>query len=389
MAQTWPVSRTRIAALKAVDVAGRIVFAPFRALRRAGNPAPAIERILVIEPWNIGDVVLVTPFLSALRVRFPGARISLLARPYARQLLANTGLLDEVIDAELPWTAPKHKYRFDAAARRHMRDLVTTLRERKFDLTVDARMDVRSNLLAAITLAPRRIGYDIGGGGWLLTDALPSDREETHKHADWNDLLALLPVTGRPTKRAIARPLLVVTRDEKEEAERLLTREVGTERPTIGYHPGGSHPGKRWPGDQFRELSRRLHDSVGGRHVVMLGPDDEAPGAWPERTLVVRPGLRELLAIIASCDLLVCNDSGPMHIADALMVPLVAIFEVGNPKWYGPTGPRSVVVAGEHAGIGLSAAPLQRLPTNPVSVSRVYDAVMTLLGLRDRVATRT
>ena len=379
MAQTWPVSRTRIAALKAVDVAGRIVFAPFRALRRAGNSAPAIERILVIEPWNIGDVVLVTPFLAALRDRFPTARISLLARPYARQLLANTGLVDEVIDAELPWTAPKHKYRFDAAARRHMRDLIATLRERKFDLTIDARMDVRSNLLAAITLAPRRIGYDIGGGGWLLTDALPSKRDDTHKHADWDDLLRLLPGEGRVAKRRPTRPLLVVTRDEKEDAERLLTRELGSGSPTIGYHPGGSHPGKRWPADHFRELSHVLRNEFDGRHVVMLGPDDEDPGGWPGSALVVRPGLRELMAIISCCNVFICNDSGPMHISDALMIPLVAIFEIGNPKWFGPTSPTSVVVAGQLAGLGLSAAPWVAPPSNPVTVTCVADAVRDTL----------
>ena len=375
MAQTWPVSRTRIAVLKAVDVAGRIAFAPFRAFRRATNRARPIERILVIEPWNIGDVILVTPFLSALRGSFPGSRISLLARPYARQLLANTGLIDEVIDAELPWTAPNHKYRFDASARRHMRDLIATLRDRKFDLTIDARMDVRSNLLAAVTLAPRRIGYDIGGGGWLLTEALPSNRDDTHKHADWEDLLQLLPGEGRIPGRSPTRSLLVVTRDEKDDAERLLTGELGNARPTIGYHPGGSHPGKRWPGGHFQELSRTLHNEFGGRHVVMLGPGDGDPGGWPEATLVVRPDLRELMAIISCCDVLICNDSGPMHIADALHVPLVAIFEVGNPKWFGPTSPTSVVVAGQLAGLGLSAAPLHSPPSNPVTVTCVADAV--------------
>ncbi|MFL5482599.1 MAG: glycosyltransferase family 9 protein [Gemmatimonadaceae bacterium] len=375
MALTWPVSRTRIAVLNAVDLAGRTLFAPFRALRQATNPPRAIERILIIEPWYIGDVVLVTPFLSALRDRFPGASISLLARPFARELLANTGLVDEVIDAELPWTAPSHKYRFGATARRHMRDLIATLRDRKFDLTIDARMDLRSNLLAAITLAPRRIGYDIGGGGWLLTAALPSNRDDTHKHADWDDLLRLLPSEGRTLKRSPTRSLLVVTRDEKNDAERLLTRELGAGRPTIGYHPGGSHSGKRWPGDHFRELSRVLRNEVSGRHVVMLGPEDQDPGGWPESTLVVRPGLRELMAIISCCDVFICNDSGPMHIADALSVPLVAIFEMGNPKWFGPTSPSSAVVAGELAGLARSPAPVDTPPSNPVTVTCVADAV--------------
>jgi ADP-heptose:LPS heptosyltransferase len=68
-----------------------------------------------------------------------------------------------------------------------------------------------------------------------------------------------------------------------------------------------------------------------------------------------------------------------MHIADALSVPVVAIFEMGNPQWFGPSGPRSRVVRGELAGIGLSAAPLDRPPRNPVPVSRVADAVKDVL----------
>jgi ADP-heptose:LPS heptosyltransferase len=87
------------------------------------------------------------------------------------------------------------------------------------------------------------------------------------------------------------------------------------------------------------------------------------------------------MAQISCCDVLICNDSGPMHIADALGVPVVAIFEVGNPQWFGPSGARSRVVRGESAGTGLSAAPLDEPPRNPVAVSRVMDAVTEALRL--------
>ena len=83
---------------------------------------------------------------------------------------------------------------------------------------------------------------------------------------------------------------------------------------------------------------------------------------------------------MTQCDVIVCNDSGPMHIADALGVPVVAIFEVGNPKWFGPSGTRATVVAGELAGTGMSAAPLDRPPANPVPVGRVASAVREALS---------
>src|SRR6267378_5914463 len=146
----------------------------------------------------------------------------------------------------------------------------------------------------------------------------------------------------------------------------------------VGYHPGGSHPGKRWPRERFQELISELGASLGGSHVVFLGPEERDASAWAG-AVVSRPSLRQLMAQIACCDVLVCNDSGPMHIADALGVPVVAIFEVGNPQWYGPSGPRAIVIAGELAGRGISAAPLHNPVRNAVAVARVSAAVRAIL----------
>src|SRR5205814_965443 len=149
--------------------------------------------------------------------------------------------------------------------------------------------------------------------------------------------------------------------------------------PIIGYHPGGSHPAKRWPLSRFEQLVHDLDGRIAGTHVIFLGPDDEKPERLPLGTVIRRTSLREVMAEIACCDVLVCNDSGPMHIADALGVPVVAIFEIGNPQWYGPSGQRATVIAGELAGKGISAAPLDRPPPNPVSVERVAAAVRQAL----------
>ena len=379
MAQTWPASRTRRALLGLVDGLGRTIFAPFRVIRRrerVGSP----ERILVIEPWNIGDVVLAIPLLTALRSRWPKAHIALLAKPYARELLEGSGLVDEVIVGDLPWTAQKNKYRVGRTKLRDLRALVSRLRREKFDVTIDSRMDIRSNLLAAATGAPRRIGYDVGGGGWLLTKSLPGDRDETHKVDDWLALLSLVDDAKEQSRAAGRFPRLVVKSEERSRSAAMLNAVAGNRGPTIAYHPGGSHPGKRWPVERFKSLMREQMKSLGGRHIVFLGPSDEDDAGWPKGVTVLRPSLRELMGLLSCCDVLVCNDSGPMHIADALGVPVVAVFEVGNPKWFGPSGPRATVVAGELAGIGVSAAPLDHPPPNPVAVTRVVDAVRRTLA---------
>jgi lipopolysaccharide heptosyltransferase II len=365
--------------LRAADFVGRLIARTFGLSVR--KPVPQfVERILLIEPWNIGDVVLATPILRELRRRYPKARISILARPHARELLEGSGLVDDVIDFDLPWTAQTNKYRFTAAKIREMRALIRTLRARNFDLTLDSRMDIRSNFLAAMSRAPYRLGYDIGGGDWLLTHTLPSDRDKTHKIDDWLALLGLLPDVGAPIPDE-RRPALSVTGVERQRARERLRERGARGRPVIGYHPGGSHPGKRWPRSKFEKLIRELGASVGGTQVVFLGPDETSDG-WTPDAIVFRESLRELMALISCCDVLVCNDSGPMHVADALGVPVVAIFEIGNPQWFGPSGPRARVLRGELAGVGISAAPLDHPPRNPMDVRRVAAAVKDILAGR-------
>ena len=378
MAQTWPFSRKRRAFLRVADFFGRLATAPFRRTGRTETPPvpESIRRILVIEPWNVGDVVLATPILRELRRRYPEAKISILAKPHARELLEGSGLVDDVIPFDLPWTAQRYKLRRSLSSLREIKSLVGTLKAYRFDMTVDSRMDIRSNLLAALSGARYRIGYDIGGGGWLLTRALPSDRDNSHKVDDWLALLDLLPGSA-PTERS--RPTLVVTEEERKRARRKLADAGANASPLIAYHPGGSHPGKRWPRAQFEELIRNLSASLGGSHIVFLGPDENDNVAWPTNAIVFREPLREMMATLTECRVLVCNDSGPMHVADALGVPVVAIFEIGNPQWFGPSGERATVIRGELAGRGISAAPLNVPPRNPVAVPRVAAAVKGLL----------
>ena len=332
-----------------------------------------------MEPWNIGDVVLATPFLRALRRLYPEASISLLGKRHAHVILEGSGLVDEVIVCDLPWTASQNKYPLDSATVWNTRALVRTLRSRNFDLTIDARMDIRSNLLAALAHARQRVGYSIGGGGWLLNRCMHGDRRDYHKIEDWIDLLALLP-GGNEVRFATDRvPFLSISETERSNARHRLNEIGELSSPVIGYHPGGSHPAKRWPLPHFEKLIQELNDSLRGNHLVFLGPDDREPSHLPDSAVVRRTSLRAMMAEIACCDVLVCNDSGPMHIADALGVPVVAIFEIGNPQWYGPSGPRARVIAGELAGLGISAAPLDHPPQRPVPVERVVEVVKALL----------
>jgi ADP-heptose:LPS heptosyltransferase len=346
MAQTWRVTRAKVAAFRAIDT----LSLPIRPFIRK-RPAPqSIRSILVMEPWHIGDVVLATPALRALRDRYPDARISLLGKQHAEELLRHSGLVDEVIVFDIPWTAKESKYSPSRYDRHAIHDLIGTLRSRQFDLTVDARMDLRSNYLTWLTRAPRRVGYDFGGGSFLLTDAVPADPDTLHRVDDW---LALMKPLG-----AFARfePMLRVTPEETQAARDKLARHgIAKADRIVAIHGGASDERRRWPSDKFERVAGRLVEKYGVKVVWLFdpeSPDREVPIA----SAVVRTSLREMMAIFSVCDVVICNDSGPMHIADALDRRVVAVFLTGNPVWHRPYRPNQEVV-GEGTGHDFLVAP--------------------------------
>ena len=340
MAQTWRVTGAKRAAFRAIDVAGR----PLKTLLspRPSGSAP-VRNILVLEPWFIGDLVLATPILRALREKYPDARITLLGKKHARELLENSGLVDDTIVFDLPWTASgaTQKYdirRYDPAEWKVLSD---ELRRRRFDLTLDARMDLRSNVVAFMTGAPRRIGFGFGGGDFLLTDAVAAKPDEYHRVVDWMMLMA--PLAGQEpnveSAESLARrmpPFLQVSAEERKKAAELLAANGILSSDTIVcVHAGARDPRRRWPLNRFASVATELKNRFGARIVLLQDPDstDPVPGVF-DATL--RTSLREMMAIVQQSKLFLCNDSGPMHIADALDVPVVAVFLTGNPVWHRP-----------------------------------------------------
>jgi len=300
-----------------------------------------------MELWLLGDVVLMTPILRALRERFPGAEITVLAKPHAADLLGESDLADKVITFDFPWTAPADKYKPSRYDRRII-DLVRRLREEKFDITIDGRMDVRSSALAYATGAPTRIGYDFGGGGFLLTHALPASPDDDHRAHDWLTLLEPLddgrwndggPSTPAELGKRFA-PRLKVSLAERADAARLL-RSFGVQDGDliVGIHPGASRPRGRWPLEDFAWVADSLASRYGSRCLVFVDPAGYG-AQMPARSEAhfVSASLREMMALMTCCDVFICNDSGPMHIADALGVPVVGIFTTGNPVWHRPFG---------------------------------------------------
>ena len=355
MAQTWRITPLKVAIFRLIDALAW----PYKVFsRRRKHPARPVRNVLVLEPWHIGDVVLATPVLRALRATYPEARITVLGKPHAEELLRHSGLADEVIVFDLPWTAKEGKYdprRYDL---RGLRDLMTSLRSREFELTIDARMDLRSNLLTHATRAQRRIGFDYGGGSFLLTDPVAAEPDKHHRVDDWVALARRFTSDSDLLQPENIAPLLCVSDEERDTAgAKLRESGVGRDDIVVAIHGGASDPRRRWPMESFERIASRLTADHGVKTVFFLDPD-MGDRSIPGASAVLRTSLREMMAVLSHCDLFLCNDSGPMHIADALGVPVVAVFLTGNPVWHRPYRSGQIVV-GEGTGHDFLVAPAE------------------------------
>ena len=386
MATTWSYTRRNRIPLALLDFAGRAVTSVVRLLARRKPTAGPVRRILVIEFWNIGDVVLATPFLAALRQHFPEASISFLGKPHASELLQGSGLADEVTAVDIPWTRSHRRYdptRYDFRA---LLWLFASLRARRFDVAFESRMDPRAKVLLALTGARRRVAYDLGGCNWLITDAVETGRLDRHRSEDWLGLLA--PFGGG---RASFRAHLGVSDMERAWAREWLRAHgiVGDDR-IVAIHPGASSPSKRWPVERFAAVAQDLQRERAMQVVVIEDPDgyggelSRIPGVAS-----IRPTLRQLMAILASVDVLVCNDSGPMHVAAAVGTPTVGIFHPHAAREFFPLGEGHRILSPPGATSGFPARAPKADALLGVSVQDVIGAARAVLNstARGRRAT--
>ena len=335
MPQIWVPTPKRRLMLRALDFLTRFTRPRGKGSASAESDTSRVSRILVVEPKNIGDVVLAIPFLAQLRARFPDATTTLLAAPNAKTILQGTGLVDDYIETHLDWTEKSTRYNPFGYNWRELWRLKREMKARDFDLAFNCSMQIRERVVMGLSAARRRIGYAFGEGDSVLTDAVPVENSRRHKVDDWLRLLD--PFGGA---QSVQVPRLHVEESERLWANGYLaSRGVLKDDPVVGVHPGASLAEKRWPLERFREVATATAAQPGVRVLAFAEPSGYGAELFAIPGVVgAKVGLRELIALIERCDLLVCNDSGPMHIAGALGVPTVAMFGSGIEQWFAPLG---------------------------------------------------
>jgi heptosyltransferase-2 len=303
----------------------------FERLTRPG----VVQRILVRGTNWIGDAVLTTPALMALRAGFPKAKIAVLAKPAVADLLQNHPAVDEIVVYRDPGP--------DAGLGGKL-TLAHRLREGRYDLAVLLQNAFEAAAVTALAGIPNRYGYATDGRWFLLTHRVPLSRSTRRKH-HVEYYLELLRPLGIPV--TLSPPGLRTTPEEDAAArERLRSLEVPEGRLLIGLNPGSTYgTAKRWIPERFSEVAGRLAAEYGGHVLIFGGRGEESLGTAiagrmtsPSAVLSGRTTVRELMALIKACGLFITNDSGPMHIAAAFGVPLVAIFGPTDPVTTSPFG---------------------------------------------------
>jgi heptosyltransferase-2 len=285
-----------------------------------------VNRVLVYELGALGDIVLLAPFLHRLRAHLPTARIVVAGRPGGGSLLFEQGLIDEWIPLDIPSSLSWLRLFRRAFG----------LRKRQFDLAfaVGWRGDFKGNLVIWLAGARRRVGYGYAGGGFLLTDVVPPDLSRPHV-ADRN--MQLLDHLGLPPLRD-GDILGVSPQDEEFAAELMAKHGIAREDLVIGVHPGAGSRAREWGVERFAEVARAAAEKFGAKILWFSDPVKPEPAPANLEAISLTLPLRQFAAVVYRCHVFVCNDSGPMHLAAALKVPVVAVFGPQRPEWFGPYG---------------------------------------------------
>jgi lipopolysaccharide heptosyltransferase II len=335
------------------------------------------SRICLIKPSALGDVVQTLPLLGMLRRRFPTATISWVIRRSLSDILVGHPDLTEVIRfyRRGSWLDSFH--------------LLNLLRLRRFDLVFDLQGLLRSAAMTLATRAAVRVGLETAREGAALAYncLLPESGHGIPAHARYWRIAEALGLGDHPRTAVIP-----VTAAEKVW---LGDRLRHLPRPILALHPGAGWKTKCWPVEKFAEIARRFDGTV----LVLGAPSErhlagrvvDAAAAGPNRVLNMagETSLKQLTALLGSVDLVVSNDSGPMHVAAAQGTPVVGIFTCTSPQLSGPAGGMHELIS---TGVSCAASYHKTCPRwgrahlaclDDVSVERVWNAVVRVVERRE------
>lgn len=338
------------------------------------------KRILIIRTDRIGDVVLSTPVIKALRDKFPSSFIAMMTSPSTQELAKGNPYLNEVIVYDKD---KLHKSIFSSFK------FALELRRKKFDLALILHSTNRVNIITCLAGVRERVGYG-RRLGFLLTKNIPYCKHKGEKHeVQYNlDILRSIGID-------IIEASLFMPRDKEAESwadDLLLSFQITKGYKLVVIHPSASCVSRMWPIERFAEVSSVLIENYDARVIIVAGIND-TPLAdklaslikYPVINLAGKTTLMQLASIFRRSTLLISNDSGPVHMAVACGLPVVVLFGrnqpgIGPVRW-GPLGEKDIFLHKQAGCLKCLAHNCQKgfLCLKSINVSEVLAAVDRIL----------
>jgi heptosyltransferase-2 len=298
------------------------------------------ERILIVQTSFLGDVVLTTPLIAEVRRRFPQAALAVLCNPQAVGLLDGNPDIDQVIAYD------KNGAGWGLGG---LRKMAGELRKRGFTMAISPHKSLRTSVLLYLSGIPERIGFR-ESAGWFLYHRTVKRASGCH---DVERNLSILKALGMEIEGCRKELYLPTDPATTDSVSRLLSS-LGVEknRMVVGINAGSVWPTKRWHLRGFADLMELLERKYSCQFLLFGGPQDGDLVGELDRlsgrravNLAGKLGLREVASALEWCNLFISNDSGPMHMAVARGVPVVAIFCATTPSlgFYPHTAKAAVV----------------------------------------------
>lgn len=345
------------------------------------------RRIAVRSTNWIGDAVMTIPALKELRRLHPGARIDLIARPWVGALFEHAPYIDRVIpyDKRGSHGGPGGLWRFA----RH------ELAPESYDLAILLQNAFEAGLMAWLARIPRRVGFPTDGRRVLLTNAPKDTTAGLHQVRRYLSLLTGAGLSDVDYTAPDYHPdiTLQLDADLPAIAARLLEGTPGRGAgPLVGIHPGAYYgPAKRWLPERYGALAGALAERRGATVLLFGAPGEEqlagevsAAAGGRVVDFTGKTDLTELLALMHACDLVLTNDSGPMHLAAALDRPLIALFGSTDDVATGPHSEQAVVI---HKRLECSPCLERECPLGHLDCFRHIE-VAEVLGAAEGVLSR-
>lgn len=299
-----------------------------------------IDKILIVRLSSLGDIVLTTPVIESLKTKFPQSRLYFLTKAKYGDVLRNDPRIFSLIELD-----PKERYKGFSG----FMSLIGELRSHDFDLLVDLHANLRSFFVRHLIKAGIKLKYRKRWlSRWMMVYFKFLKTKPIHTIDSYLEVLKKFYMDTPPKT-----PLIFLSNADIEFAENfLLEQKVKKDDIVVGMHPGAKWETKRWDEEKFEQVCQALVQNSNCRIMLIGDTSDQIliekiSQDISDAKLIKAIGLPlgRFMSLIQRCDCLVTNDSGPLHVAQALQVPVAAIFGPTHPKLgFAPRGYKNVVL---------------------------------------------